>query len=167
MAKNEELEIDEAVKKGSSKNKLLIIIAAVLLILSMGAAGVFFMVGDDDVENTEIVDAKPQFIRSIYYQFENPFVVTVLSEDKQRYLQISAVIKTKQQEAIDVIKKHDPVIKSKLNELFSSQQLTSLQTAQGREDLNQQATAQIQEFLVGKAENLAIEQVLFIDFVMQ
>ena len=164
MAESEALEIEEDAKKGG--NKLILIAAAALLGVSIGAAGVFFMTaGSSDPE--EAVEAEPQVVRSIYHRLEKPFVVTVFSDGKQRYLQVGVSIKTKQQDAVDAIEKHEPVIKSKLNNLFANQTLDGMQSAQGREALNQQATAAVQEVLNEKAEGLSIEQVLFTDFVMQ
>lgn len=166
MAENEELEIEDGKKKGGG-NKLIIIIAAALLGLSIGAASVFFLVGGDSAESEDVANAEPEKVRSIYHRFEKPFIVTVLSEGKQRYLQVGVTVKTKQQDAVDAIVAHEPVIKSKLNDLFATQQLASLQTDLGRQSLNQSATSAVQDFLTSKDETLAIEQVLFTDFVMQ
>ncbi|MEZ5523985.1 MAG: flagellar basal body-associated FliL family protein [Pseudomonadales bacterium] len=165
MAENEELEVDESKKKGGG-SKLIIIIAAVLLGISLGAASMFFFVGGSS-ETEEAANEEPQWVSSIYHRFEKPFIVTVLSEGKQRYLQVNVAVKTKQQEAIDAIVAHEPVIKSRLNDLFASQQLASLQTDTGRQSLNQTATTTVQDFLASKDESLLIEQVLFTDFVMQ
>jgi len=159
----EELEIEGGKKKSSSK--LIIMIAAVLLGIGVGAGSVFFLVGGDDEE--QVVDAEPVKIQSMYHRFEKPFIVTIITEGKQRYLQVGVTVKTKQQKVINLIKTHEPVVKSALNNVFGAQELDYLQTAQGREELSQEALDVVQTFITAKDEALIVDKVLFTDFVMQ
>jgi len=164
MAKKEELEIEEGEKKG--KGKLIILIAAILLGIGVGAGGVFFMVGGSD-ESAAEEELVPQHVQAIYYRFDNPFIVTVMSGGKQRYLQVNVTVKTKDQGVVKQLKNHKPVVKSALNNLFGAQDLNHMQSAQGRMDLNEEAMNVVQTFITSKDENLKIEKVLFTDFVMQ
>jgi flagellar FliL protein len=162
MAEKEELELEEGEKKG--KSKLIIIIAAVLLCISVSAGAVFFLAGDDEEQTA---DAEPVKIQSMYHRFENPFIVTIVTAGKQRYLQISVTIKTKDQKVIKLLKTHAPVVKSSLNNIFGAQELDYLQTPEGREALNQDALNAVQTFITSKDETLVVEKVLFTNFVMQ
>ncbi len=165
MAENEELEIEEGTEK-KGKGKLIIIIAAVLLGIGVGAGSVFFLVGGSSEPVAEEA-LEPQHVQAIYHRFDEPFIVTVMSGGKQRYLQINVTIKTKEAEVIKLLKTHGPVVKSVLNNLFSAQDLNHMQSAQGRMDLNKEALSVVQTFITSKNEALTVEKVLFTDFVMQ
>lgn len=161
----EELEVEEGTEK-KGKGKLIIIIAAVLLGIGVGAGSVFFLVGGSDEPATE-EQLEPQHVQSMYHRFNEPFIVTVMSGGKQRYLQINVTVKTKDKEVIGLMKSHTPMVKSLLNNLFSAQDLNHMQSAQGRMDLNEEALAVVQTFVSSKNEVLTVDQVLFTDFVMQ
>lgn len=161
----EALQVDEDQNKGG--NKLIIIIAAALLGIGVGAIGVYFLVGGEDSAQQELATEEPQIVPSIYYKLEKPFIVSFDSKGKQRYLQVDVTIKGKDQSAMDTIKKHEPVIKNNLNQLFGSQELATLQTYEGRQTLNRNATESVQTFLEKETGNPGIEQVLFTNFVMQ
>jgi len=165
MAKKEELEIEEGEKKG--KGKLIIIIAAVLLGVGLGAGSVFFLVGGSDEEPVPEEELVPQYVQAIYHRFDNPFIVTVVSGGKQRYLQVNVTVKTKEKRVVRLLKIHEPVVKSALNNLFGAQDLNHMQSAQGRMDLNEEALNVVQTFITSKEESLKVEKVLFTDFVMQ
>lgn len=162
MAGKEELKVDED-KEGGGKKKLIIIIAAVSLVLVIGGVSAFFFLGGED----EALNAEPEMAQSTYYKLEKPFVVNFQAGRRQRFLQIDVAFKSKSEEAIEVIKKHTPVIKNDLNQLFGDQTLESLQEAGGRQRLNDEATAKVKEILQREMGEPGIEQVLFTDFVMQ
>ena len=162
---DEELLVDEDKKGGG--NKLIMIIGAAVLGLGIGAAGVFFALsGGEEVASEEVVE-EPERVQSIYYRLEKPFIVNFDAKGKQRYLQVDVQFKGKDQAAFDVIKTHEPVIKNNLNNLFSSQELSVLQTDEGRVKLVEDATASVQAFLEQETGSPGIEQVLFTNFVMQ
>lgn len=162
----EELEVEESTEK-KGKGKLIIIIAAVLLGIGVGAGSVFFLVGGSNDEPVAEEQLEPQHVQSLYHRFNEPFIVTVMSGGKQRYLQINVTIKTKDRGVLKLVKAHEPVVKSSLNNLFSAQDLNHMQSAQGRMDLNEEALAVVQTFITSKNEALKVDKVLFTDFVMQ
>lgn len=162
----EELEVEEGSEK-KGKGKLIIIIAAVLLGIGVGAGSVFFLVSGSDEPPVPEEQLEPQHVQAIYHRFNEPFIVTVMSGGKQRYLQVNVTVKTKDKGVIKLMKVHAPVVKSSLNNLFSAQDLNHMQSAQGRMDLNEEALAVVQTFVSSKNEALTVEKVLFTDFVMQ
>jgi len=163
MADKEELELEDGEKKGNSK--LIIIIVAVLLGIGVGAGAVFFLVGGGGEE--EVVNVEPVKVQSMYHRFDNPFIVTIVTGGKQRYLQISVTVKTKHKKVIKLLQSHAPVVKSALNNIFAAQELDYLQTPEGREALNQDALSVVQTFISSKDESLIVDKVLFTNFVMQ
>lgn len=165
MAEKEELEIEEGEKKG--KSKLIIIIAAILLGIGVGAGAVFFLVGGSDEEPIAEEQLAPVHVQSLYYRFDTPFIVSLMTEGKQRYLQVNVSIKTKQAKVIQLIETHAPVVKSALSNLLGAQDLNHMQSGQGRMDLNEEARVVVQDFISSKDETLKVDKVLFTDFVMQ
>jgi len=161
----EELKIEDEPKKGG--NKLVIIIAAVLLGIGVGAIAVYFFIGGGDDAPVAEVAAENQKVQSIYYKLEKPFVVNIQSSGRQRHMQVDVTIKGKDQQAMNTLKKHEPVIKNDLNQLFGSQEMQVLQTQEGLLKLNEDATKTVQSFLQKEIGSPGIEQVLFTNFVMQ
>lgn len=160
MAETEQLELEEVEKKSSSK--LIVIIAVVLLVIGVGAGAAFYLVGED-----EVVDAEPVEVQSKYFRFDNPFIVSIMTPGKQRYLQINVTVKTKHDKVIKLLEAHRPKVKSLLNNIFGAQELNYLQTPEGREELSEDALIVVQTFITSKDEALVVDKVLFTDFVMQ
>ena len=69
--------------------------------------------------------------------------------------------------ALDALKVHMPLLRNRLVMLLSSQDFEALKTPVGKEMLRQQATASVQELAQKEIGKLAIEQVLFTNFVLQ
>ena len=163
MAEEDDLQVEEEKKGG---NKLILIIAAALLGIGIGAVGVYFMVGSSESE-VDPAELEPKIVKSIYQKVEKPFIVNFQGKGKQRYLQVDVTYKGKDQAAMDALVKHAPVVKNNLNQLFSSQELSELQTEAGREFLLQESTKIVQAFLQKEIGSPGIEEVLFTNFVMQ
>lgn len=165
--KKEELEIEEEKKGGSTK--IIIIVATALLCVGLGAIGTYFMMGGGGSEeaSAEQQDSAEKQTQAIYYQLPKPFIVSFQSKGKQRYMQVKVAFKSRDQIAIDTIKMHLPVVKNNLNQVFGSKQLEELQTFEGLQQLNQEATEAVQAFLEKEIGAAGIEQVLFTNFVMQ
>ena len=166
MADEEELQVDEDKKSGG--NNLLVIIGAVVLGLGIGGAGVFFALGSggDDAEEVA-AEQEPERVQSQYHRLDKPFIVNFDSKGKQRYLQVDIQFRGKDEDAFEVITKHEPVVKNKLNNLLSSQELSVLQTDAGRIKLVADATTAVQDFLQQEIGVPGIDQVVFTTFVMQ
>jgi flagellar FliL protein len=162
-----EKELEEGEKEGKGKSKLILIIIAVLLGVGIGAGAVFLLVGGGGGGDDEMVDAEPMKVQSKYYRFNSPFIVTIVTEGKQRYLQVSVTVKSKHDEVAKLLEMHKPVVKSLLNNIFGAQELNYLQTPEGREELSANALNVVQTFIMSKDEALTIDKVLFTDFVMQ
>ncbi len=162
----DELEVDEDKKGGSTK--LIIIAAAALLCIGLGAIGMYFMMGGEsaDEQVAEGEDAQKQ-VQAIYYQLPKPFIVSFKAKGKQHYMQIKVAFMTRDQVAIDTILKHLPVVKNSLNQVFGSKELAVLQTYEGLQQLNKEATEAVQAFLEKETGSPGLERLLFVDFVMQ
>lgn len=104
---------------------------------------------------------------AIYYPIKPPFIINYQVRGRQRFLQVSVTVMTRESDAMDAVKMHLPLIKSRLNLLFGGESYEELHTAEGKELLRQKALAEIQDILQEEIGKPGIEQVLFEDFIMQ
>ena len=169
------------------KSKMLIIIIAVLVVLLIGGGvAAFFMLSGGDEPVTE-ESSEPTQKPAIYFDFKPPFVVNYQWKGRQRYVQISLTVMTREPAAIDLINTHMPLVRNNLVMVLGAQDFETLRTTEGKEMLRQTMLEEIQKVLMeesGGAPAAAgaeggdtglmagsgvpvIEQVLFTNFVMQ
>jgi flagellar FliL protein len=73
----------------------------------------------------------------------------------------------KDQKALDNAVLNLPMIQDELRTLFSQQSYESLNTVQGREELDKKATEQVRNILEQETGNPEIEKVYFTSFIIQ
>ncbi|MCP9339611.1 flagellar basal body-associated protein FliL [Stutzerimonas xanthomarina] len=162
-----------AATEGKGKLKLIIMIVLGLLLavgVSVGATLYFMSRGESEQPADEAAktDAAPQRQAAIYEVLAPAFIVNFTNANgRQRYMQVSVALMSRDQTALDGLKEHMPLLRNQLVMLFSSQDFASLATPVGQEMLRQQATASVQELAQKEIGKLAIEQVLFTNFVLQ
>ena len=161
----------EAGSAGKGRLKLIIVIVVAMLVavgLSIGGTLYFMGKGDDldagkAQESTAVSGKQP----AIYEVLMPAFVVNISHNGRQRYMQVSIALMSRDQAALDALKVHMPLLRNRLVMLFSSQDFEALKTPVGKEMLRQQATASVQELAQKEIGKLAVEQVLFTNFVLQ
>lgn len=159
--------------EGKGKLKLIILIVIGLLLavgLSVGATWYFMSRGEAEQQAEGAADAAATSQRqtAIYEVLAPAFIVNFASAGgRQRYMQVSVALMSRDQAALDALKEHMPLLRNQLVMLFSKQEFASLATPVGQEMLRQQATASVQELAQKEIGKLAIEQVLFTNFVLQ
>lgn len=161
--------------KKSSKMKLIIIgVLALLLVGGGGAAATFFLLsGDDQAATEEAAPAEPVRADAIYTKVRTMegkpmFVVTLQSQDKRaHYMQLYVEAKSRDQAVADALKLHMPLIVSRLNNLFTTQDFRTLQTMEGKEALRESATDLVREIMQEKMGKPGVETILFTNMVMQ
>lgn len=159
----------------SGKGKIKLIVAIVLgLLLAVGlsvASTLYFMNKDgagkdQEAQAPELATSGKQ--PAIYEVLAPAFVVNFSNNGgRQRYMQVSVALMSRDQVALDGLKEHMPLLRNQLVMLFSSQDFAAVATPVGQEMLRQQATASVQELAKKELGKLAIEQVLFTNFVLQ
>jgi flagellar FliL protein len=158
---------------GKGKLKLIILVGGALLLavsLSVGATWFFLSRGDKAAEPAKdeaAASAESTRQPAIYQELAPAFVVNFSQNGRQRYMQVSVALMARDQAQLDALKAHMPVLRNKLVMLFSGQNFDSLVTPVGKEMLRQQATATVQELSKQETGELAVEQVLFTNFVLQ
>ncbi|MAR90586.1 MAG: flagellar basal body-associated FliL family protein [Pseudomonadota bacterium] len=151
--------------KPKSKLMLIIIIVLVVLLIGGGVAAFLMMSGGDD--SAEEVAAEPTQQPAIYFDFKPPFVVNYQWKGRQRYVQISLSLMTRNPAAIETINTHMPLVRNNLVMILGSQDFEMLRTPEGKEALRQSILEELQKILTEEMGEPAVEQVLFTNFVMQ
>ncbi|MGE4407972.1 flagellar basal body-associated protein FliL [Pseudomonas sp.] len=158
---------------GKSRLKLILaIVVAMLLAVGLSIGGtLYFMNKGEGLEGGKPDDAAastPSGKQPAIYEVLMPaFVVNFSHNGRQRYMQVGIALMSRDQSALDALKVHMPLLRNRLVMLFSSQDFEALKTPVGKEMLRQQATASVQELAQKEIGKLAVEQVLFTNFVLQ
>lgn len=165
---------EEAGKKPSKLKWIIIGVIALIVVGGGGAAAAFFLLsGDSDEAAEEAAPAEPVRAEAIYTKVRTMegkpmFVVTLQSQDKSpHYMQLYVEAKSRDQAVADALKLHMPLIVSRLNNLFSTQDFRDLQSLDGKQSLRDNSTDLVREILQEKIGKPGVETILFTNMVMQ
>jgi len=181
MANEKELQIeggDESPK--DNKKMLIILIVVAVLLIGGGIAATVILMGSDDEETTsesdvaevqegeEAAPASDKRAPAIYIKFKPEFIVNYQVGPRQRYLQIYMEAMTRDPAVADAIEMHNPMIRSSIISLLSQQDYPYLRTAEGRANLREIITQEVQRLITQETGNEGgLEQILFTNYVMQ
>ncbi|WP_415895625.1 flagellar basal body-associated FliL family protein [Neptuniibacter sp. PT34_22] len=174
MAEEQETGAEGGEKK-SSKLKLIIIAVLALVVVGGGgaAAALFFLGGDSEPAAEEAAPVEPVRAEAIYTKVRTMggkpmFVVTLQSSDNRpHYMQLYVEAKSRDQAVADALTLHMPLIVSRLNNLYSTQDFRTLQTVEGKEALLENSTDLVREIMQEKIGKPGVETILFTNMVMQ
>ena len=167
--------------KGKSKKKLIIIIVSVLLLIVLSIGGTLFAVKmltpepepevvlDEDgnpIPSAEEQEAMAK-MPAIYFPLKPPIIVNFQARGRQRFLQAEVTLMAREDDVIEAVELHMPMIRNSLVLLFGGQIYAELQTEEGKELMRQQALAALQEIMDKEIGKPGIEKLLFTNFVMQ
>lgn len=158
---------DAAPEKGKSKKLILFAAIGVIVLAAAGGGAMFFLGGEKEGEAEKAEEhAKPVKKDAIYHKLDR-MTVGLQTPGRQRFLQVSITIASRDQAAVDGVKNHMALIENRLNMLLGGEAFEELQSSEGRELLRQKVLAAIQEILVQEIGQPGVEQVYFENFVMQ
>lgn len=157
---------------GKGKLKLiLIIVVALLLAVGLSVGATWFLLSKGDAASSEAeaepAAAAPVRQAAIYEALVPAFVVNFNHQGRQRYMQVSMTLMSRDQAGLDALKVHMPLLRNNLVMLLSAQDFAVLSTPAGMEVLRQQITASVQALGQKEVGKPVIEQVLFTNFVLQ
>ncbi len=153
--------------------KIILIVAIVVVLVAAGlAAWILFLrpVPQDASPESEQEAAEEAVVHTgpvQYLELAPSFVVNFPHQGRQRYMQASLSVMSRDSEAIAAVGRHMPLIRHNLINLFSAQLLLVFEDPSGIERLRQLATTEVQQVLINEIGREGIEEVLFTDFVMQ
>ena len=147
------------------KPLMLIYVGLVALLLSAGGLAYALLAGGNERETVAPRDAAKQ--SALYHSLEPAFTVNYARGGRQRYMQVCVVLMGRDPDALAAVAEHSPLIRNQLVMLFSSADFDELSTAEGKEQLRQQATLAVQSLLEQEFGKPGIESVLFTNLVLQ
>ena len=167
MASDEQPEAVDQVPAKKRRRFPLMIGVALLVLAALGVGGYFWHsrhVAPAKADNAQ-APAKPE----IYLALEPAFVVTFREGDTDalRYLQVGVTLMAHDQQALDVAKEADPVVRDGLVSLFSSQKFDVVTSTAGREKLQADALATVRGIVQKRLGRPGIDALYFTSFVIQ
>ncbi len=167
MAKDKKDEA--AAEEETKKSKMPLIIGLVVLLLGGGGAGAWFMGVFDSADATEegAAAAEPVKAVALYASLRPDFVLNYKVNGRGHFLKVAISLLTREQDVVDAVEQHMPLLRNELVMLFGAAEFDSLKVAEGKEALRSSALAAIQAIMEKEIGKPGVEQVLFTDFVMQ
>ncbi len=178
MAEDDDNDSGEKTKKASNKKPLKILLVVVIL-MAVSIGGTLLVIkllsGGDGENEKEMVEGEPGKNKgaaeekppAIYFPLKPAIIVNFQSKGKQRFLQAELTLMAREDDVIQAIEQHMPMIRNSLVLLFGGQVYEDLQTDEGKELLLQAALLELQKILEREIGKKGIEQILFTNFVMQ
>ena len=181
MADNKEKteDVAEEKKKGGMLKYILMIVGA-LLISGISVVATMMLMGGDEqtasADNEAAIEDQlkpqdqivtPEQGEAIYFPFKQPFVINFAAGGRQRYLQLELSVVARDQEAIDAVNLHLPLIRNNLLEKLQQEELEPLRSNDGKVALAERLTKVIQDILMEEIGRPGIQRVLYLKFVMQ
>ncbi|MEQ1529985.1 MAG: flagellar basal body-associated FliL family protein [Methylococcales bacterium] len=125
---------------------------------------------DDAKDNEEHGDEHGDgavHLEMLYYDMGKPFVVSLPQGSGAKLVSVSISVSVEDQEAVDALKKHEPMIRNNLMMLIGAQKTEDLKTREGKEQLRDAMLKAIIEVLKKKIGKAHVSEVFFTAFVMQ
>lgn len=102
-----------------------------------------------------------------YLALEPPLVVSFEDRSAIRFLQVTVEVMARDEEAIEAVTTHTPVIRNNLLMLMGGKTVSELTSREGKEALRQEALAEVQRILASTTGEPGIEDLYFTSFVVQ
>ncbi len=179
MAKPEELDLADKGGKGGSKKKIILIVVLVFVGLltlvgtmvgTLWALGIFPPQNGESTQSAAVeeeVEVEEAKAPAIYIKIDPPFVVNFDGQGKARFLQVVMEFMGRDESGLEEAQHHMPAIRNQLLLTLSSQSYDVLSTTEGKEQLRQQALAEVQAILEREVGHSAVEELYLTSLVMQ
>lgn len=168
MAEQQELKLNGT---SDSKKKIIIIVASVVLVLGIIGGAAFFLLGGESDETTAALPVPGQAMPNAkvvhYIRFENPFIVSINAKPRPRMLQIYVAVSVSDEQNISLAQINNLLIKSILNETFTSIEPTLYNNKEGRAKVKEICLERVQNVMRDETGSAVVDQILFTNFVMQ
>lgn len=162
----------EGAKK--SPKKLIMIIVALLLVLGMGGAAYYFLIHEPAAERVQksagderAEQKKPAEQPEVYYALGSPLLVNFQPGSSAKIIKISVTVLVTDEAGVEVLKKHEPMIRNNLLMTISSIGADKAKTLEGKQELRAMMLSEIGKVMEKMAGKNTAKDVFFTDFVMQ
>lgn len=102
-----------------------------------------------------------------YFEIPDPFVVNIRGEDPITFLQVNAQLKTSERSLKTKLQEHLPAIRHTMIMVLSEQDVDSLRSLSGKEQLRKQTLEELQALLQEHTGEVAVDNVYFTGFIIQ
>ena len=152
---------------GGGMKKLMLAGIGVVL-LGVGAfAGLTFL-KDEPAEGEEQAEEAPPNKPAIYQSLHPPMVVNFKdSLGDSHFMQVTMEVMSRDQEAINAVRDHTPVIRNSLILLYSNAVYEEVTTREGKEKMLADGLAEIQRVMTEQTGEPGVEAVYFTALVIQ
>lgn len=165
MAEND---LEEGSEKKSSKSLIIMIVVAVILFLAGGGASFYFLSGDSVETETEVVEEEDEPVReAVYYDFGKSLIVNFPKGSSASLIQISVTLLVEDDETIETLKKHEPMMRNNLLMAISAKGSANLMTREGKEALRSDMLTEIGHVMEKMTGKNKVQEIFFTTFVMQ
>ncbi|MFY0665874.1 MAG: flagellar basal body-associated FliL family protein [Natronospirillum sp.] len=149
--------------------KILLMIMGLLLVIGLSVGLTLFLTRG---WTNQPMDAQLMGLEAVrgeahYMALTPEFIVTYEVNSRQRFLKADIAIRTRNQQALDILTQHMPLVRNNIIQTLSERQFGDLQTDEGREDLVQSITESVQGVMESLTGQPGIESVLFTNYVIQ
>ena len=154
-------------KSAGGSRKLMWVMILLLTLSSSAAAVALFMVFDQRDASAEETSANVERRAPIFLSIE-PFTVNVADDDYgTRLLYTGITLKLGDEESRELLEEYMPQVRSRLLTLFSGQQASALTSSEDKQRLAKDIIDVLETPLETNQAPLAIEDVLFTEFIVQ
>jgi flagellar FliL protein len=115
----------------------------------------------------QAAEEEPAPTTSAYVSLGDPMVLNLSGTKRLTFLQISADVLVIDADAEETIKLHVPAIRHSLIMLLSEQKASDIKSPAKREEIRQQATAQVQSLMVALSGSTDVGDILFSSILVQ
>lgn len=157
-----ELVAEAAAPKKKSKLGLILAVVLVLALGGGGAAWYFLQSKPDAAHGESAVAKKPPVFVPL-----DPFVVNLIQENGDHYLQIGLVYQMSDDKSVDALKAFMPVIRNRILLLLSSKRPSDISTLEGKQRLVTELVGAARESVPGATPERGIESAMLSAMVIQ
>ncbi|MFY9179120.1 MAG: flagellar basal body-associated FliL family protein [Venatoribacter sp.] len=166
---SEVIKESEKGKAGGGSKKLIIIMAVGALLLVGLTAGImyFLFAGNSEAGDEAKAEKKEEVLPLQYYALAPEFTVSYQVGARQRFVQTSIALATRNPAMMAALTLHDPMIRNEVNRIIGEQSIVHLRTEEGKLELQKKLFTQLSLVLQRDAQVSGLEAVVYTNFVMQ
>lgn len=174
---------DVTEESGGGKSNLIIFIVIGLVLIGLTIGGTLIAVkmltpepepkvqldadGNPISAEEDVKEVSKSKNPAIYFPLKPPIIVNFQARGRQRFMQVDVSLMTRENDVIEVIERHMPMLRNTLILKFGAQEYEEIQTEEGREILRQDALKDLQEIMKKEIGKPGIEKLLFTNLVLQ
>lgn len=157
----------------SKKLLVIVLVAVVVVLLAVAAVAALMLTKKGGGETSSYDQGRPavDLARPPTFLSLDPFVVNLAPDEGERYLQVVIALRVPDNKTGETLKGFTPTIRHSINLILSSKLPSDLSTLQGREDLAEEITEELNTALGfppgPRAAKGPIDAVLFNSFIIQ